>query len=142
VKAKIRASAFKQVARISAEDPEAKVWVLPIMFHVGTAEGPFAENILTLYSQTNHRLMLDTEQERFVDQLNDDEQLPRVLADRLSRACSAIGRNALHDIAVTTAAVTLHPTQEQHACLQQVASWLNVEYRPSHLENKVEYFQR
>ncbi len=142
VKAKVRASAFKQVARISGEDPEARVWVLPIMFHMGTAEGNFTENVLTLYSQTNKRLMLNTEEEISVERLIDDEQLPLIFADRLARVCSAAGRGALQDIAVTTAAVSLHPTQEQQDCLQQLAGWLNVEYSPANLDEKVRFLQR
>jgi hypothetical protein len=139
VKAKVRASAFKQVARISGEDPEARVWVLPIIFHVGTAEGSFTENVLTL---TNKRLMLNTEEEISVESLIDDEQLPLIFADRLARVCSDAGRGALQDIAVTTAAVSLHPTQEQQDCLQQLASWLNVEYSHANLEEKVRFLQR
>jgi hypothetical protein len=141
VKAKVRASAFKQVARISAEDPDAKVWVLPLIFYVGTADGTFTENVLTLYSQTTKRLVLSEEQEILVEQLIDDEQLPSIFADRLG-ACSDGARNGLQDIAVTTAAVSLNPSQSQRECLQHVAAWLNVEYRASCLDEKVRYLQR
>ncbi len=142
VKAKVRASVFKQVKRIEAEEPEALVWVLPIMFYVGTADNKLTENVLTLYSQTNKRMPLNEEQLQRVEELIDDEELPRIFAIELPMISSEKARKALYDIALTTAAVNLKPRKGHEVCLAELASDLGIEYSEAGLKDKVRYFER
>ncbi len=123
VKAKVRASAFEQVKRIEAEEPEALAWVLPVIFYVGTADDRLTDNVLTLYSQTSKRMSLNEEQLRWVEKLIDDEGLPRLFAKELPKISSEQARKALYDVAVTTAAVNLKPQKEHEACLSKLAGY-------------------
>lgn len=137
VKAKVRAFAFKQVKRIGTEEPEALVWVLPIIFYVGTADDKLTENVLALYSQTNKRMPLNEEQLQWVEELIDEEELFRIFATELPKISSEKARKALYDIALTTAAVNLEPQEEHEACLSELAGCLNVKYSKSDLKDKV-----
>ena len=142
VKAKVRASAFKQVKLIEAEQSAALVWVLPIIFYVGTADDKMTENVLTLYSQTNKRVPLKDEQLQRVEELIDNEELSRIFAAELPKISSEKSRKALYDVALTTAAVNLKPQKEHEVCLSELAESLRVEYSRSDLKYKVRYFER
>lgn len=142
VKAKVRASAFGQVKRIEAEEPEALVWVLPVIFYVGTADDRLTDNVLTLYSQTSKRMPLNEEQLRWVEELIDDEGLPRIFAKEFPKIASEQARKALYDLALTTAAVNLKPQKEHDACLSELAGYLKLEHGGSDLRDKVRYFER
>ncbi len=142
VKAKVRASAFKQVKRIEAEESAALVWVLPIIFYVGTADDKLTENVLTLYSQTKKRLPLNNEQLRRVDELIDNEELHRIFAAELPKISSEKAQRALYDIALTTAAVNLESQEEHELCLSELAGCLGAEYSRSDLKDKVRSFKR
>ena len=138
VKAKVRSSAFQQVMRIKKEQPEALIWVLPVIFYVGTADDKLSDNVLTLYSQTNNRLGLNEEQQRRVEALIGNEELTQNFAESLPRIASENARKALYDVALTTAAINLSPQSQQH-CLPQLAKYLNVEYVEAELNEKVRY---
>ena len=142
VKSKVRSTTFKQVMQIQEHEPEALVWVLPTIFYVGTADDKLTENVLTLYSQTNRRLPLDDQQVQRVESLIDDVELPRILAEKLLRIRTEKARNALYDIALTTAAVNFDPQKEHEECLAELAQYLKVNFKVSDLREKVSYFQR
>jgi len=142
VKAKVRSSVFFQVKEIEEEEPEVLVWVLPVIFHVGTADDKLTENILTLYSQTNKRLPLNEEQLRRVEALIDAEDLPQIFAEALPQIASAKARKALYDVAVTTASVNLNALKDHEDCLAELARCLKMEYRESDLREKVHYLKR
>lgn len=139
VKAKVRSSAFKQVKRIQEEEPEALVWVLPVIFHVGTADDMLTDNELTIYSQINKRLPLNEEQLRRVELLNNDENLPNIFAEELQQIGSEKARKALYDVAVTTAAVNLNPQKEHEDCLAELARCLKIEYSELDLKERGRY---
>ena len=115
---------------------------MPVIFYVGTADDKLTENVLTLYSQTNKRMPLNEEQLQRVEELIDDEELPRSFAAELPKIGSEKARKALYDVALTTAAVNLKPREEHEACLSELAGYLGIEYGKSDLKNKVRYFER
>lgn len=62
VKAKVRSSVFAQVAHVAEGHRDAALWILPLVFYVGTTDDTMKDNLLTLYSQTSKRLALSDEQ--------------------------------------------------------------------------------
>ncbi|MCP4545959.1 MAG: EcsC family protein [bacterium] len=142
IKAKIRSLSFEQMKRIEEEDPEAKLWILPLIFYVGTADDKLTENVLTLYSQANKRLQLSAEQHHQVEAMIDSEELSRIFAEKLPRIVNERVRKALFNLSVTTVAVNLKPQRIQDECLVQLARYLKVEYNQADLSERVRYLKR
>ncbi len=142
IKAKLRASAFKPIALITAEAHEAVVWVPALVFYVGTAGGELTENLLALYSQASKRLRLSDAQVHLVEELTNSEELPHLLAEGLPKICPEGVRRALYDVALVAAVVNLDPKHEYEESIAQVATWLNVAHNSSALKEKIRYLQR
>jgi hypothetical protein len=142
VRAKIRSSTFRHAEKIAAEESDALVWILPTIFHVGTAADSLTEGVLTLYSQCAKRIPLTEEQKRRVADLIDSEELSDILKDQLPRLGSVVARQALYEIALTTAAASLNPTQQERECVKSIAEWLEVPNTPESLDARVQYLKR
>jgi hypothetical protein len=142
VKAKVRASAFQHMRQIEDQEPAALVWILPLIFHVGTADDKLTENFLTLYSQINKRLRLDQRQQRQVEWLIASDQLLQIFTEALPQIATKRTRNALYDIAITTAAVNLEVRTSLEECLAQLAKCLRLDYSRADLKDKIQYLRR
>lgn len=142
VRAKIRSSSFRQIEQIAVTSADALVWVLPIIFHVGTAADSLTDGVLTLYSQCAKRLPLSEEQRGRVAMLIDAEDLPEILEAELPQTSSAEARKALYEIALTTAAANLNPSPQECECVGSVARWLGFASAPDDLNARVQYLKR
>lgn len=141
VKAKVRCSAFECVEGLRDCDSSILVWVLPVIFYVGTADDRLTDNVLTLYSQTAKRLDLDEDQLHFVEQVIDNDDLLEMLKDGLSQGQPPAARELLYELALTTAAVDLTSIPELEACLTEVAHALSVTKMESDLSQRIKQFQ-
>jgi hypothetical protein len=142
VRAKLRSSAFRQMELVAADSTETFVWILPIIFHVGTASDRLTESVLTLYSQCAKRLPLSSEQEARVAELVDAEDPSEILKEQMPRIKSAASKQALYEIALTTAAAGLEPGHAERQCIRDLATWLELTYAPESLDARVQYLKR
>lgn len=142
VRAKIRASTFKQIDLLNNLKSTEKYWVLPLIFAVGTVEDKLTDNVLSLYVQSLDRLKLTEEQTKLVEELANDEHLDNKMKFIFSTIQNKDVKSALLDIAVTTAAVNIKTTKPQEEYLQKIASWLGLEFKKRMLEDKVKYLKK
>jgi hypothetical protein len=142
VKAKIRASTFSSIDEIREKSrPDAKL-ILPIIFHVGTADDRLVDNTLTLYSQSAKRLDLDPLELEEVENLINDEGLGEIL-ESLCKYVAEPARKPLLDIGITSAAAaSLKCVEEHHRVLERLSSSFGLDYSMQHLEAKVSYLRR
>jgi len=142
VKAKVRSSTLKQLKKLKSGASDDRIWILPIIFHVGTADDKLTDNILTLYAHTMKNLELSEEEKTRVEELNEDEQLRDALKQALPKISNKKTKEALFDVALTTAAVNLKATDEHHKCLREVGGFLGIKYQKSLLSKRVQELKR
>lgn len=140
VKAKIRSSVFSQ-ADLLRNDPKWRIWVLPIMFHVGTADDKLTDNLVTVYAHAQQRLGLSEAELQTVESLVNSESLWTQMEKELPQLRDGKFERCLFDIAVTAAAVNMAPSPEQHECLTHLGRLLNIDYLPGDLEKKMAFFK-
>lgn len=138
---KIRSLSFKYIDRISEIDLKALIWVLPIIFHVGTYEEKLSDDFLTYYAHANKRLNLNQESLDYVEKLIDNEDYYSYLVEGLSKIESEKIKELLMGIAITTAAITLKPNENQFNCLKELSKVLKVNFSYEDLRNKIKYIK-
>jgi len=142
IKSKVRSSAFKQIVFINNEEPEANIWILPIIFYIATSDDVMTDNELALYSQTvNHINFTDVQQSKRYAEIIDDEKISDIFASELKTVKKNEAKKALLDIAITTALINLKVNEKRITAVKEIAEDLGVTYKKSLLDERLKYLK-
>jgi len=139
IRAKMRSLCYQEIDKIILEKFEYTIWVLPLIFYIGTCDNNLTDNFLILYAQASKKLDFSDEQVKSVDELINDDKLQYKLMEGLLQIENSLVKEVLFEIAIISAAVNINPTPIHHNCLTDIASYLGLEYRQQKLNEKIKY---
>ena len=143
VKAKIRASTFASIDALNQSDRTAAIWILPLIFHVGTADDQLVDNTVTLYAQASNRLILTNQEIAEVEGLTDAEDFNLLFDSGMKNLVNDEVKRELLNIAVTTAAATqLYFSDVHHRSIERLSKSMGVAYCTDDLHKKIAYLRR
>ncbi|MBA3830695.1 MAG: hypothetical protein H0X34_02135 [Chthoniobacterales bacterium] len=143
VKAKIRASTFQIITRITANGFEGTLLILPTIFLAGTANRQVTDNLISLYAQARNRLCLSPAEIQEIEDIANSESLERTLTGHLKKIESSTTKRDLFDLAITAAAASsleFHPAQ--HACLSRLGNTLQMDYSRQNLQQRIDWLRK
>lgn len=137
VKAIVRSSTLNQLRDLDSGTSDDRIWILPIIFQVGTADDKLTDNTLTHYAHTLKNLALTDEEMVRVTELNEDDKLSSIFKQELPEISNKKMKDVLFDVALTAAAVNLKETDMHHECLRELGGFLGIKYKKSLLTEKI-----
>lgn len=142
IKAKVRSSTFKKIDYISLEDPNANIYVLPIIFFVATSDNKLTDNELMLYSKALSRLNVSEKDMEDVMRIIDNDDISEILDNELKKVKTKKIKDALFDIAITVSVINLKLNEDRKDAVKNIAKMFGINYSESQIINRLQYIRK